>query len=131
MASVFVINVTAPLPRTGIAAFPVATIRPTTAGQVAAVDVMPSAGAVAHPDNGFAWFDACDTDILHAAGGVPVSCARLGIKPDRVEVGSRSFDGAPAKDVYIIRNNQVVGRFHAGGLEVFGTISATGGVVPP
>lgn len=104
--------------------FPVAVMRPTTPGQVAAIDVTPSAGASAHPDNGFAWFDACDADILFADGGVPVTCARLGIKPDGVEMGSRSFDGASAKPVYIIVNRQRVARFDADGLTVYGAVRA-------
>ncbi len=111
-------------PRTALTEFPVASIRPSATGQIAALDVMPSAGASPHPDNGYAWFDACDADILHAYGDVPVTCARVGIKSDRVEFGSRNFDGGMPKDVYIIRDRQVIGRFHAGGLEVFGTVKA-------
>jgi hypothetical protein len=110
--------------RPGISTFPVAAIRPTGAAQVVALDVMPSAGAMPHADNGYAWFDACDADILSAAGNVPVTCARMGIKPDRVEFGSRNWDGGLQKDVYIVRDRQVIARFHAGGLEVFGTVKA-------
>lgn len=114
-------------PRTALTSFPVPAFRPTQPGQVIGIDAFPSAGAVANADNGYAWFDACDTDIMDATGSTPVACARMGIKPDRVEFGSRNFDGAPEKDIYIIRNRQVVAKFDAGGLTVYGTVKATGG----
>lgn len=110
------------LPRPAVS-FPVATVRPETPASVAALDVTPSAGAVPNPDNGFAWIDACDADIRDSNGGVPVTCARVGVKADRVEFGSRNFDGGNPKDIYIIRGTQPVARFHAGGLEVYGTIT--------
>lgn len=104
--------------------FPVATIRPVAGASVAALDVTPSAGAVPDLDNGYAWVDACDADILNANGNVPVTCARMGVKADRVEFGSRTFDGGAYKDVYIVRGRDVIARFHAGGLIVNGTITA-------
>jgi hypothetical protein len=112
-------------PRSAVTEFPVVSIRPTTAATVAALDVMPSGGALPHPDNGYAWMDACDADILHSNGSVPVTCARVGVKHDRVEFGSRNFDGGIPKDVYIIRDRQVLARFHSGGLDVYGKIRAS------
>ncbi|URF02780.1 hypothetical protein [Cupriavidus campinensis] len=88
---------------------------------------MPSAGAICNATEGCAWIDVCDTDILYANGDLPVGCARISAKKDRVEFGSRSFDGASNRDVYIIRNNQVVGKFDNNGLTVYGTITSTGG----
>jgi hypothetical protein len=56
-----------------------------------------------------------------------VTCARMGVKLDRVEFGSRNWDGGMPKDIYIIRGTQVIARFHAGGLDVYGVVRATGG----
>lgn len=115
-------------PRTAITAFPVPSFRPTSPGQVIAVDAYPSAGAVANPDNGYAWFDACDKDLMNAGNSnpVPVTCARMGVQTDRVEFGSRNFDGGAQKDVWIVRDRQVVAKFDAAGLTVFGTVKASG-----
>lgn len=123
-AQMYVNNTFSLTARSAITQFPVAVLRPTGQATIAALDIVPTAGAVPHPDNGFTWVDACDADVLHANGGTPVSCARMGIKPDRVEFGSRSFDGSTPRDVYIIRDRQVVARFHQGGLDVYGTIRA-------
>jgi hypothetical protein len=101
---------------------PVASFRPLVDGQVMAVDAMPKGQAIEHPDNGYAWFDACDSDIMD--NNQSVVCARMGIKSDRVEFGSRNFNGAQAKDVYIVRDRQVIAKFTEGGLQVFGTVTA-------
>lgn len=114
------------MPRTELKAFPVPSFRPSTPGRVIGVDAFPSAGASAHPDNGYSWFDACDADIQHANGNVPVTCARMGIKPDRVEFGSRNFDGGAPKNIYIVRDRQVIAIFDEYGLTVFGTVRARG-----
>lgn len=113
-------------PRTAVTSFPVPSFRPTTAGQVIGVDAYPSAGAVAHPDNGYSWFDACDKDLMAANGNVPVTCARMGVQTDRVEFGSRNFDGGAQKDVWIVRDRQVIAKFTSTGLTVFGTVTANG-----
>lgn len=113
-------------PRTAVTAFPVPSFRPTGTGQVIGVDAYPSANAIAHPDNDYAWFDACDKDLMTANGNVPVTCARMGVQTDRVEFGSRNFDGGAQKDVWIVRDRQVVAKFDATGLTVFGTVKASG-----
>ncbi len=81
-------------------ALPVPSFRPTTEDQNMALDIMPN-GTPAREfgNNGYAWFDACDTDILTHA--MPVGCARVGIRGDRAEFGYRSFDGGPDKMVSI------------------------------
>lgn len=81
-------------------ALPVPTFRPTTEHQNMALDIIPN-GAPAREfgNNGYTWFDACDTDILTHA--MPVGCARVGIRGDRAEFGYRSFDGGPEKMVSI------------------------------
>lgn len=111
-------------PRTGVTSFPVPSFRPNASGKVIGVDAFPSAGAVAHPDNGYAWFDACDADLMHANGNVPVTCARMGVQTDRVEFGSRNFDGGAQKDIWIVRDRQVVAKFDATGMTVYGTVKA-------
>lgn len=89
-----------------------------------AFDIMPSAGAIPHPANGFAWFDACDANLQDAYGNVAVGCARLIIKPDCVEVGHIAYDGAPMKPVYIISNGQRVAKFTPTGVEFFVPVKA-------
>lgn len=112
--------------RAHVTEFPVPSVRPTTAGQVVGFDVYPSIGAIPHPDNGYAWFDACDKDLMTANGDVPVTCARMGVQTNRVEFGSRNFDGGAQKDVWIVRDRQVIAKFDAAGLTVFGTVKASG-----
>ncbi|MGO4763801.1 hypothetical protein AB4120_14790 [Cupriavidus sp. 2KB_3] len=107
--------------RSAISAIPVPSFRPASPGKVIALDVMPSAGAKC-TDEGCAWVDVCDADVMHAKGDVPVGCARIAAKADRVEFGSRNFDGAAPRDIYIIRDGRAVARFDADGLTVFGKI---------
>lgn len=114
--------------RGSVLGFPVPSFRPIEPGKVIGVDAFPSAGAVEHPDNGFAWFDACDADIMN--NNNPVVCARMGIKGDRVEFGSRNFNGAPSKDVYIIVDRTVVARFAKDGLHVNGKVFTDGVQIP-
>lgn len=118
-------------PRSAITSFPVPSFRPSTPGKVIAVDAFPSAGAVANPDSGFAWFDACDADLMHANGNVPVTCARMGVKADRVEFGSRHFDGGTPKDIYIIKGTSVIARFGSDGLTVNGPVKASSFITSP
>jgi hypothetical protein len=103
---------------------PVPSFTPTADRQVIGVDAYPSPGAEPDPDNGYSWFDACDANLMHSKGDTPVTCARMGIKADRVEFGSREFDGGAQKDVYIIRGKEVLARFGADGLTVYGPVTA-------
>lgn len=112
------------LARTYMTNFPVPSFRPTQANKIIALDVYPNGTPAPNSDNGFAWIDACDADLLNANGNVPVTCARMGIKPDRVEFGSRNFDGGAQKDIYIVRGSQVVAKFTSTGLRVYGTVTA-------
>lgn len=115
--------------RSVITAFPVAVFRPTEPAKVMALDVMPSAGAVEHPDNGFAWVDACDVDVKDNDNAV--GCARMGVRSNAVEFGSRSFNGAAVKDVYIIRDRKIVAKFDAEGLTVYGKLKVEEPEQPP
>lgn len=89
--------------RTALTGFPVPTFRPSTANTVLALDLMPNGSPAQFLDNGYTWLDACDTDILSTTG-IPVTCARVGIRSDRVEFGARYFDGGTAKPVHIAQN---------------------------
>lgn len=104
--------------------FPVASFEPVGSNQVMAVDVFPSPGADENSDNGYAWIDACDANLTSANGDVPVTCARMGIKSDRVEFGSREFDGGKAKNIYIIKGRKILAKFDDNGLTVFGEIKS-------
>jgi hypothetical protein len=80
-------------------AFPVPTLRPATANQVVAADIMPN-GTPIESSNGFAWFDICDVDCIDSEP--PISCARVGIKTGQVEIGSVAFNAGVAKSVHLI-----------------------------
>jgi hypothetical protein len=83
---------------------PVPSFRPTKPNMPIGFDLIPSGPApVEFGDNGFSWFDACDSDIL-AVDLKPVTCARMGVRGDRIEIGSRAWFGAPNKPVYISQN---------------------------
>lgn len=83
---------------------PVPSFRPIMPNRPIGMDLIPSGpDPVEFGDNGFAWFDACDADIL-LVDLEPVACARLGIRGDRIEIGSRAWFGAPNKPVYISQN---------------------------
>ena len=82
--------------------FPVPVFRPNTSNTAIAFDIMPNGNSVSEVgNNGYAWFDACDKDLLLGTGTMPVSCARVGIRSDRVEFGSRAFDSGPVRKVSI------------------------------
>lgn len=103
---------------------PVPTFRPTTMHQNMALDIMPNGAPVREfGNNGYAWFDACDTDILTRA--MAVGCARVGIRGDRAEFGYRSFDGGPEKMVSI--SQQGVGYINVlsrGQITIVGLVTA-------
>lgn len=104
-------------------ALPVSAFRPTTEHQNMALDIMPNGAAKEFGNNGYAWFDACDTDILTHA--IPVGCARVGIRGDRAEFGYRSFDGGPEKMVSI--SQQGVGYINVlskGQITIVGLVTA-------
>ncbi len=77
--------------------FPVPAFRPNTANTALAFDIFPNGSPAEVGNNGYAWFDACDKDLLLGTGTIAVSCARVGIRSDRVEFGSRSFEGGPVR----------------------------------
>ena len=111
------------LERTHITSFPVPSFRPTGTNKVIALDVYPNGTPTPNSDSGYAWIDACDADLLNANGTTPVTCARMGVKEDKVEFGSRNYDGGAIKPVWIIVGNTHVATFDASGLKVFGTIT--------
>ena len=105
--------------------FPVPTFKPALPDQPLALDLAPS-GAGYSPDNGYTWFDACDKDLVDDDGQVRVRCARMGIKADGVEIGSRAFNGAPEADVYLIVGRKRVARITADSVQFFVPIRAPG-----
>lgn len=80
-------------------AFPVPTFQPLVPGKVMALDLMPSAGAVESPGNGWTWFDACDADTLHGNGAV--RCARMAIRSEGAVFGSYAYNGATALPMFL------------------------------
>lgn len=100
----------------------VAVVTPKDETKPMAFDVLPGKDAKENPDNGFSWIDVCDADVTD--NDDPVSCARVGIKSERVELGSRSFNGSIPRDVVIVRNGKPVARFTESGLHVYGEITS-------
>lgn len=79
--------------RDSLNSYPVPLIRPVQTNKVIALDVMPNGSPSEIAGNGFAWIDVCDADIK-TGGSTPVKCARVGVRSDVVEFGSKNFDGA-------------------------------------
>jgi len=51
-----------------------------------------------------------------------------------MQIGSRSFNGAPVVPLEVRVGNRVIGKFTPNGLEIYGTVTAnnfTGGNAPP
>jgi hypothetical protein len=86
------------LTRTAVTTFPVPSVRPSTANTVIAFDLMPNGSATEYTNNGFAWFDVCDTDCLTT--NPALASARVGITATFVEFGSRAFNGATQKPIH-------------------------------
>lgn len=116
------------LVRPEIAAFPAVVVQPRVPG-VMAFDVLPRGNPEENSDNGFAWNDTCDVDLIETPDA-PVVCARVGIKSDRVEVGVRSFNGAKARPVHIIFNGQTKMIVDHEGVSILGDLKVSGQIVP-
>jgi hypothetical protein len=83
-------------------AFPVPTLRPSTANQVIALDVMPNGTPTEFGDNGFAWIDVVDKDVISTNPALTV--ARIGNRSSGIEFGSRTFNGATQKPLLLTIN---------------------------
>jgi hypothetical protein len=83
---------------------PVVTTRPTTPNTALAADWMPNGIAVEFGNNGYTWGDWCDADCFHGQSPTGVTTARVGIRAECVEFGSRSF-GRPLKPVWLTLYN--------------------------
>lgn len=88
--------------RDHITTFPVPCIRPNTTNSTIAFDIIPNWTPADFWDNWVAWFDVCNTDTL--SWNVAVSTARVWIRSDAVEFGSRVFSGWTVKPLYITMN---------------------------
>lgn len=83
---------------------PVPSFRPHVVNTPLAFDLMPNGTPAEFGNNGYTWMDVCDTDLLLGTGTMPVTCGRVGIRSDRVEVGTRTFDGGTAKKLSLSIN---------------------------
>lgn len=121
--------------RTALTTFPVPAFRPETANTPVALDVMPNGAPAEFGNNGYAWADICDADIQ--VGTAPVTCARIGARSDRIEIGARSFDGGTPKMVALSQGGtgylivQPSGQIQLVGLQTFAdNAAATAGGIP-
>lgn len=123
------------LTRANVTTFPAAFAQPTVSDKVMAVDLMPNGNPVELTGHGITWLDLCDAD-LHANSSAPTTCARIGIREDFVEIGSRSFNGGTIKPiVFTVGNspNPVTGfkLETTGALSTKASVSATAGLIIP
>lgn len=92
-------------PRSAVLPEPVMTLQPTVSSLVCALDIAPSAGAVAQNANGFAWIDVVDSIIQNISVWTGTS-ARVGnggkVSGAQVaDFSSRAFNGATAIPVVL------------------------------
>jgi hypothetical protein len=92
--------------RTIALGFPVPTLRPRANTQNCALDIMPNGAPGDFMSNGITWIDVCNTDCI--ASNPAMSTGRLGVFFDHIEMGSRSFNGAPPLPVYFTVNGSPV-----------------------
>lgn len=114
--------------RPEITKFPAVVVQP-KAQSVIAFDLLPKGKPAEDPDNGFAWQDICDADLI-VDPEAPVVCARVGTKSDRIEIGVRTFNGASAKPVHIIYGGQTKLIIDESGVRVLGDLHVTGRINP-
>jgi hypothetical protein len=86
--------------------FPVLGIRPHTIDKPIAWDIIPNGNASEYGDNGFAWLDIVDKDIIGI--NPPFRSARFSIRGDRVEIGTKIFNGAAKIPLSIIQSSDEV-----------------------
>lgn len=99
--------------RTDVATYPVISLRPKAADKTVSLELMPNGAAVESAGNGYAWFDVADTDVL--SGGA-VSTARVGMRSDAAEFGSRAFLGAACKPMVLSYDGADIARVDANGV---------------
>lgn len=114
--------------RPEITSFPAVVVQPQSQG-VMAFDVLPKGRPAENADNGYAWHDTCGTDLILYPND-PVSCARMGVKSDRIEIGERAFQGAAPRPVHIIQGGQTRMIIDASGVRVIGNLRVTGTINP-
>jgi len=85
--------------RDAVGSWPVPYFRPTTADTALALDIMPNGAAAENGTNGYAWIDVVDTDC--SADNPAMCTARIGIRSTHIEFGSRSYNGATLKPLYL------------------------------
>lgn len=89
--------------------FPVSTLKPVLSGNMA-FDIMPMGTPGNYSDNGIAWMDVCDANVIGGAGAV--TTARVGVSGSAVQLGMRSFGGASEKKVNIVMGTDSVMTFN-------------------
>jgi len=102
--------------------FPVPTIAPSAGTSVIAFDLMP-AGVPADTVNGVAWFDVCNKGII-ANNALAVNAARFGIFSNKVEIGSKAFNGATDIPVQFSIGNYSIAELRTTGTFLSGVADA-------
>lgn len=103
--------------------FPVPSLRPSTATQNIAFDIMPN-GAAVDTTNGIAWMDICNVDC-YRNNVVGIGAARVGVFSNRAVFGSKSFNGAAVLPVNFEVGALLVGELLANGSVQWNTASHT------
>lgn len=99
-----------------------------------ALDLMPLGNPSDFGENGVAWIDICNRDML-VNPNVPVSCARVGVDyAGNIYIGQKTFNGGATKEIRFLVGNSIKAVLSTEGLEVFGKVKAqsfVGAPVPP
>ena len=96
-----------------------------------ALDILPR-GTPVDTSWGRAWFHICDADVL-ASPDSAFNCGYMGAFNDHVEIGTKSFNGEPARPLKLRVGDAIVGELNAVGLIIYGTVTANAfaGGAPP
>lgn len=110
--------------RPEITGFPVVVFRPNHVSRIA-FDVMPNGSPVEDTDNGVAWSDICNADLI-ANHNAPVSCVRSGAFLSKAVIGQRSFNGAPHVPLIIVQGGKTRLVIDDGVIDIIGELRING-----
>jgi hypothetical protein len=86
-------------------------------------DVGPRGSPPDKKNSGLAWIDVCNADLL-TDPGAPVTCIYAGAWKKEMQLGSRSFNGAPVVPLKLRIGDTIVGELNEKGLVIYGTVQA-------
>lgn len=115
--------------RWDVTAFPAVVVQGNSTG-VTAFDILPKGNPTENADNGMAWNDTCNADLI-ANPNAPINCARFGAFVSKIVVGQRAFGGAAHVPLHIIQGNGVRIEIANGVTNIIGELRVNGTKVGP